>query len=193
MESYELYPLVRQIVREEFAQAMMGRVLSTEGAGRATVRRFQGEPGIDNTRLIQPYGFTSRPKAQTEAMLLPVNGDATHLTCIGQFDGARPDVADGESCLYGPDGQVVFMKVGGEIHLGSKTSTEPAVLGNVLKAGLTAFVDAFLNAAQLGFGPTGPVFLDPGVRAALTAFISTYVTTASTNVVAKKIFVERGA
>lgn len=97
---------------------------------------------------------------------------------------------------------VVYSHPGKKAYLGSNTKvgiarpnaepTEPLVLGQVLVNGLTALCNAFLNASQIGQHPLGPVFLDPGVRTAITNFMTTYLNTASTNVLSQIGFTERG-
>ena len=93
-------------------------------------------------------------------------------------------------------------RTGKKLYLGSDTKVslsrpgvEPSqamVLGNVLASGLTAILNAFLNAPKLGSCAVGPVVLDPGIRAALLAAINTYITTASTNILSQLSFTERG-
>jgi hypothetical protein len=97
---------------------------------------------------------------------------------------------------------VKYARPGKKLYVGSDTKiaisrpdvepTQPLVLGTVLVNALTAFLNAFLNAAQVGVSPAGPVFLDPSVRSALVTAMNTYLTTASTNIVSQLSFTERG-
>lgn len=97
---------------------------------------------------------------------------------------------------------VAYSRAGKKAYFGSDTKigiarpnkepTEPLVLGNVLASGLTAFVNAFLNAAQIGQHPLGPVFLDPTVRTALNNFLTTYINTSSSNILSQIGYTERG-
>jgi len=183
---------VVDIVRQEFAQILMGRVAETDSKGRAKARRFGTETPFENARQIQPFGLTSRPPAPMESLVVPINGDPTHLVLVGQFDGDRPATEVGEAALYGADGQLVYLKTGGHVLIGSKAAAEPAVLGNVLKEFLTTFIDALLNAPQIGQDIIGPVFLDPALRTNLINYKAQYLTNAATNIVAQKTFVERG-
>lgn len=98
--------------------------------------------------------------------------------------------------------KVAYARPGKKFYLGSDTKVEigrpdveaaqALVLGNVLVTGLEAFVDALLNATQIGTSAMGPVYLDPGVRTALESFKSTYLTTAGTNILSQISFTERG-
>jgi phage gp45-like len=193
MTESDLITLFRQLQREVVGLSM-GKIEATASASRTSAKRFSSEGAVKNLRLIRPFGVASRPPAGTETLIGAIGGNPSHLTSLGDFDADAPAfLQDGEACLYGADGQVVYMKTGGKVLIGSDAASEPAVLGNVLAAGLAALVNAFLDATQIGIGPTGPVFLDPAVRAALVSFTSTYLTTAGTNVLAQKTFVERGA
>lgn len=183
---------VIDIVRQEFAQILLGQVAATDAKGRAKASRFGVETPFENTRMIQPFGLTSRPQAPMQSLVVPINGDPTHLVLVGQFDEGRPATEEGEACLYGADGQVVYMKTGGEVLIGSQAADEPAVLGNVLAEFLTALIDALLEAPQIGQDIVGPVFLDPALRAQLVLFKAQYLSTEATNILAQKTFVERG-
>lgn len=97
---------------------------------------------------------------------------------------------------------VKYARPGKKLYLGSDTKigiarpntepSEPLVLGTVLVNGLTALLDAFLSASQIGQSAMGPVALDPAVRTALNNFKSTYLTTTSTNILSQISFTERG-
>ena len=192
MEEYELIPIIRQAIRQELAPILMGKIRSTDGTFRATAKRFTSESDLSNLRILHPYGLASRPKADTECVILPVFNDPTHLNVLTQHDSNRPQIQDGEVCLYGPDGQVIYMKSGGEIHQGSMAASEPVVLGNILKAFLEAVLNAFLQATEIVETPTGPGFLSPQIRTQLTQLMNQYMDTASTNILSQKNFVERG-
>lgn len=188
-----IHAMVREIVRQELAHAMLASVQNTDAKWRASASRFGTDPGVPNLRMLQQFGLASRPMDGMESAVLPIGGDPTHLILLGQNDPDRPPLSKGECALYGSDGQVVYLKLGGLVLIGSQTAAEPAVLGNVLKAFLGATLDQFLDAPQLGIDSMSlPVFLDPGIRAGLMMLKTLYLTTAATNIVAQKTFVERG-
>jgi len=91
-----------------------------------------------------------------------------------------------------------FIKIDGQtgnIGIGFKSGTfpiEPMVLGTVLKNLFDTVFDAVLNAASIGTSAMGPVFLDPGIRAALVSAKQQFVTEAATNILSQFAFVERG-
>jgi hypothetical protein len=97
---------------------------------------------------------------------------------------------------------VNYSRAGKKLYLGSDTKiglgrpnvepAEPLVLGNVMKTFLDNFLNAILNASQIGFCSVGPVYLDPTIRTNLVNYKSTYVDTAATNILSQNVFTERG-
>lgn len=194
MTESEMYRMVRQVIKNELAQIAMASINVNDSALRSSVKRSPDDGPMLNLRSIQPFGISSRAPAGTDCFVSPINGDITHLVVNGHFDANKPSLNDGEAILYGADGQVIYMKSGGSIHQGSKTSSEPVVLGNVLKTTLTNILNAFLQAPQIGFDGMGlPVVLDPGVAENLTNELNNHLNDASQNILSQKNFVERGA
>lgn len=207
MNESDMLRAMRQMIRTETAKILMGQVVSNASASRTSSQRF-GESPIENMRRVQPYGFGSRAPSGTQTLVVPIAGDPTHLITVGDFDDGKPAIQDGESVLYGADGQVVYMKSGGRILVGSQASAAPAVLGDVLKScmdALFAELDTIVEAIKTGpvaitTTPGNPAPTHPTLIAAMTAaktaldnMKSQYVDTASSNFLAQKIFVERGA
>lgn len=193
MEDHEFKAFIRQVIREEITPILFGTITETASQNRASARRFSNEDAIDDQRILGPYGFAGRPKKGTTCLVMPLAGDPTHLSVAASFDDkGRPDLNEGEACLYGPTGQILLMRDDGTIRQGSRGASQPAVLGNVLKACLQALTDAFLNSPSIGEGGSGPVVLSPVVRTALENALNTYVATAATNIVSQKNFLERG-
>lgn len=192
MNESDIYRIVRQILREEIAPILMGKVVSTESSSRVTVRRITSEWPISNVRNIQPYGVSSRPPENMTTVVVPVGSDPTHLNMIGQFDEARPEVEEGEVCFYGPKGQMIWFTNDGSIRSGIKTAVSPAVLGDILETLLENVLKAFLDAPAIGTCAVGPVVLDPAIRAKLSEELRVRVKEASTNFLAQKQFVDRG-
>lgn len=193
MERWEIEKLIRDVIKQELATLMMGKIVSTTSAFRATAQRFPTESEIPNQRIISPYGVASRPVPTTECVVAPVNHDPTHLNILGCNDSGRPTVEEGETSLYGADGQQIYMKNGGTIHQGTKTADEPVVLGNVAVEFLTNVLDLFINSDPLAYDSFGlPVVLSPEIKALLIQYRLTYLELSATNIIGQKNFVERG-
>ena len=194
MNESEIIKLVKETVRQQLAPILMASVESNETSNRSTVSRFSSDSKISNLRNIQPYGISSRAPKGTDCLIIPVDGNASHLNMGGHFDKNKPQVSsDGEAILYGADGQVIYLKAGGTIHQGSKTANEPVVLGNVLKACISSIIDDFITPPILGYDSFGlPIYLDGVIVTNLTSDKATFVTNPLSNIVGKKNFVERG-
>lgn len=192
MDEQLLIETIKTVIRREFTPIFMALVNGNDNATRVTVQRFPTEGEISNVRSLQPYGFASKAKPLTPTLIIPIAGNATNLTSIGNFDEQRPQVQDGEALLYGPEGQVILMKTGGTIHQGSQAAANPAVLGDVLVTFLRQVIRSFLDSPSIGEGATGPVFLNPTIRTMLEQYLMEGLDNPSTNILAQKIFLERG-
>lgn len=78
------------------------------------IKRFSASGGpdetIDNREYFQHYGFTSRPKAGAEIIIIREGG---HFIAIGSDDRRyRITLADGEVALYTDEGDKVHLKRG---------------------------------------------------------------------------------
>lgn len=192
MNESDVIRLIKQVIRKEMAQILMGTLVSNQDKFRSTAQRFDESP-TDQMRRIQPFGLSSRAPAKTPCLIVPVAGDPSHLNIVGDFDTNKPEVADGEALLYGADGQVIFMKTGGTIHQGTKTAASPVVLGDILQQALDSIIEHITQSTQIAFDSFGlPCILDPTVKVNLTTDKTNYVDDASTNILAQKNFVERG-
>lgn len=138
MES-EILKLIKKTVREELAPILMGSVVANKDQMRSDIKRFSDEGPIRGLRNIQPFGLGSRPPSGTDCVVAPVNSDVTHLNILGHFDKDRPEIQDGETILYNAQGQQIYLE-GGKIHIGKKTTSNPAPVGNELKAFLLELI-----------------------------------------------------
>jgi len=193
MTESEIIRLVKEVIRQEVAPILMATLQSNQNALRSTVSRFSTDTPVGNLRSIQPFGVSSRAPSGTECLIIPIDGNPTHLNMVGHFDKTKPAVQDGETLLYGADGQVLYLKAGGTIHQGSQGANEPVVLGNIMKEALNDMYKNFLDFTPLGFDAFGlPVTINENVRLEMIDQQQEYVTNAATNIVGQKNFVERG-
>lgn len=122
---------------------------------RGVVKRVNDAPkfqelqlivGADETRdhveRVQQYGFTSRPHADAEAVVLFVGGRRDHGLCVAVDDRRyRIHVAEGEVALYASAGQSILLKADGSIEIGGGTM-QPVALGQDVRDELDAIWDA---------------------------------------------------
>jgi hypothetical protein len=132
MNESELIRMFRQIVRDEIAAISMGNVVSNEDNNRSTTKRFANDGPISNLRNVQPFGVSSKAPPGTAALIIPIDGNGTHLNMVGHFDESRPSGQDGETFLYDAFGHVIYLSQS-KLQFGSKASAENMVLGQVFK------------------------------------------------------------
>lgn len=132
MSESEIIRLIKNVLRQELAPILMGAIISNESQSRSTFQRFATDSPIGNARTMQPYGISSRAPPGTSALIVPLDANPTNLNIAGFFDDSRPATEDGETILYNQFGQLVYLS-NGKIQIGSKSSDEPLVLGNVFK------------------------------------------------------------
>ena len=105
-----------------------GKLALTYQATSGQPQKAQVEMGEGITRdhlhHIQPYGFSSRPKKDAEAITLAISGDESKLVAITLSD-RRYTLAleEGEAALHDDQGQVVYLKREGILIKTSKKIT----------------------------------------------------------------------
>lgn len=151
MDERSMKTFIRDLIRRELAPIMMAFTTRSETNLRSRVQRNSSEGAIKDLRTILPYGLSSRATLGIEGLIVPINGDPTHLVLAGHFDQTRPEVAEGETALYNQFGQAVYLE-NGKVHVGKKTSANPAVLGDELKAFLTDLVNEIAMHTHPGNG-----------------------------------------
>lgn len=155
MTEAELIRIIKRVVKQEMAPILMALVNSNESNTRSTLQRFATDSPTPNVRSIQPFGLSSRAPIGMDSLMLPINGDPTNQTMIGQYDKNKPTCEDGESILYNAFGQMVYLS-DGKIQIGSKSANQNLVLGQIFKT----FADSLLSAIAththpgIGFPPS---------------------------------------
>jgi len=132
MTENETKEFIRREIKYAISSILMGIDVSNQDNLRSTIKRVPTESPIKNTRSIQPFGLSSRAMPETECLIVPVNGDPTHLNMVGHFDKSKPTCEDGESMLYDAYGHVIYLSQS-KMQFGSKTSANPMMLGDIVK------------------------------------------------------------
>lgn len=166
---------------------------------------YPGVGSLFGKPVMHPYGFTSRATPGTIQMVGKVGDHPGARVILGHLDKEPPKLdLVGESVMYDAYGHEVRLSAL-KIQVGSKSSDEPQVLGNVLKSFLTALV------AQVDFifdhlisgdvatvtsagNPTAPGPVAPLAviqKALLATQKAQYLTVPLTNIVSLKVFSER--
>lgn len=81
---------------------------------------------LDNVEHFEPHGFTSRPKAGAEAMIVCPGGSRSHAIAIVVADRRYrlTTLAEGEVALYDDADNIVHLKQDGTIAVTSPTSVD---------------------------------------------------------------------
>lgn len=155
MTESEIIQLVKRVVAETLAPILMSTVTKNQDQFKTNVQRFPSDPGVNSLRNIQPFGLGSRAPSGTSAIVIPVNGDASHLNVVGHFDSGRPTMNDGETILYDAHGHMVYLSES-KMQFGSKASANPMMLGDLTQTLLSNFLELFIqhSHAAPGYPPT---------------------------------------
>lgn len=92
------------------ARAIVGMTRLVAGRQVAQTQRH-AEEVRDDTEMMQPYGFASRPHPGAESIVVEVGGDASHQVVI-VCDDARyrfGPLKTGEAAIYDDQGQHVYL------------------------------------------------------------------------------------
>lgn len=206
---------LRQVFSDDKQHVAIGKVTqlgiaSDRTAFRVQVSLFPEEREVVATMtwdsLGDGTGWLHIPQVGDMVLVGFHDGDADEAFVIGRFANQThklPQKAiDGHLTGIARPGKKVELESDTKTHIKSplihlaKTDTAPTealVLGNVQKEFWETYLDAYLNAPQVGFDIFGlPTFLDPALRTQLIQMKQTYVTDPSTNILSQLSFTERG-
>lgn len=91
-----------------------------------------GYPTMEDKPVMHPYGYSSRAPSGTVSIVAKQGNHPGNRVVLGHKDVNRPEINSGDVILYNQYGQEIYLE-DGEIHIGKKTSNNPAVVGNELK------------------------------------------------------------
>lgn len=132
-----------------------------ESVVEGVIKRFtasgRADEMFENREYFQHYGFTSRPLAGAEAILIK---DGNHIVMIASDDRRyRLAIEDGEVAIYTDEGDYILFKRGKEIFIKSgnklKADIENDVEVNTKRIKATATESVEVNTAQLKATATG--------------------------------------
>lgn len=183
---------IREEVKRQLNVILPGETGATTQEIEDINNLYPSMPTIQKRPVMHPFGLASRAPQGTASVTGRMGEHVGNRMVLGHRDAKRPTMDEGETVLYDAYGHVVYLSES-KMQFGSKASTEPMVLGNVLKEFLTMVIDAFLNGTQIGVDVFSlPVFLDPALRTLLIQYKAKYLTVTSTNIVSQVTFTERG-
>jgi phage baseplate assembly protein V len=108
-------------IRKPF-RAVMGRPVLGAGVVRARLNGLAGEP-LPEVEQFQQFGLVSAAPAGTQAIVLPLGGRTSAAVIVATESTAyRLELdAEGEMAIYNMDGDHVWLKRNGHIHVRAST------------------------------------------------------------------------
>lgn len=117
--------------------------------------QYPGSPPVPGRPVMHPYGFASRAPANTIQVIARVGDHPGNRMVLGHRDSARPLIGSGETILYNQYGQQIYLEKG-KIHIGTKATSDPAPIGNELKAYILAELGWILTHTHVSSAPGAP-------------------------------------
>jgi phage baseplate assembly protein V len=95
------------------------------GAVRLLQVRVPGGSALSDLEHLEPFGFTSHPKKDAEALVLSFDGNGSHSIVLMVSDRRyRLKIAEGEVALYNANGDNLHFKADGTAALTSATKVQ---------------------------------------------------------------------
>jgi phage baseplate assembly protein V len=158
-----LDPLKRR-VDNMVARAVVSLINDSTGLQTLQVKILKGE--VRELERFQNYGFTSRPLAGAEALVVFVGGDRSHGVAVAVDDRRHriKDLEPGESVMHNDQGDYVIIKKNREIHIlsGAKVYVESPEV--VVKATTSVTLDTPQVFCTGGLKVTGEIEGEGGLK-----------------------------
>ena len=132
--------------------------LVTNDDGAVQLMQGEGEQPDDasspeatpDMAVMLPYGFSAHPPVGSDLIAVQVEGRSEQTVIAAQHRASRPTgLKEGEVALHMRATVLAFLDEDGKIHLGARTGTDAAVLGDALKLWLESMT------VPTAFGPSG--------------------------------------
>ncbi|VEH65433.1 Mu-like prophage protein gp45 [Rodentibacter pneumotropicus] len=100
-------------IRQAF-RGVLNLVKSADNIQKAQVSGLADET-LQDVELMQHFGFTSVPPANTQAVILPIGGQTSHGIVIATENGSFrvKNLQGGEVAVYDESGSSIVLKRGG--------------------------------------------------------------------------------
>lgn len=187
----------RKFIHQEIKRAMnvilSGKTGVTKDVETETFSdMFPGMDAIVDRPVMHPFGLASRAPENTISVVGRQGDNFGNRIILGHRDSKRPkDILKGEVVLYNQFGQAMYFREK-KIQVGSKTSENPMVLGDILSKFLKNILRKLLDAPNIGVCAVGNVWLNPEVREYYELQIQEFIDIETTNFVSQMVFTERG-
>lgn len=153
----EVRRFIQQEIRRQMNIVLSGKAGANDQFTETIDEMFPGMPGMLSRPVMHPYGLVSRAPMGTLSVTARQGDHTGNRLVLGHRDVNRPSLEEGEVQLYNEFGQAVYLK-NGSVHLGEAGASNPAVLGDELKAFLSDLIQWLLTHTHVGNlgAPTSP-------------------------------------
>ena len=157
MTDPKIIKLIRDEIKKQVSIVLSGSCGGNTIATETIDDLYPGYPPMLDRPLMHPYGLVSRAPRKTLSVTARHGEHPANRVVLGHRDRNRPNVESGEVQLYNQYGQAIYLK-NGTVHIGTASASNPAVVGNELKAMLESLLDAIASHTHIGnLGiPTAP-------------------------------------
>ncbi len=151
----ETVAFIRQEIKRQVNIVIAGLSGNNNSIAEDINSQYPGSPTVPLRPVMHPYGLVSRAPSQTVQVVARVGDHPGNRMVLGHRDAARPSLNQGETILYNQFGQQIYLE-NGKIHIGTKATSDPAVLGNELKAYILAELGWLKTHTHITSAPGAP-------------------------------------
>lgn len=149
MTESEIINLIRAEVRKQMNAVLYGLSGNNDQQTEDIASLYPGASTFPSRPVMHPYGISSRAPGNTTQVVARIGEHPGNRMVLGHRDGARPSLNQGETILYNQFGQQIYLE-NGKIHVGSKSSASPMVLGDIFKTMMDNLLQAIASHTHLG-------------------------------------------
>lgn len=185
----ELLREIRNEIKKQVQIILSGQAGNNDQFSETINNLLPGMDGIPARPVMHPYGISSRAPEGTIQVTARQGEHPGNRLILGHRDAGRPQLNQGEVILYNQFGQQIYLEKG-KVHVGTRTTTNPAPVGNELLAMLTEFINDYKAHQHIGnLGAPTPL-MAPDVTKA-EDLLANHIT--NKKIVSKSVFVNEGS
>ena len=178
---------IREEIQRQINVILSGSSGANDQFSEDISEMFPGMPTINQRPVMHPYGLSSRAPSDTLQVVARQGEHFGNRIVLGHRDSKRPPLNQGEVILYNQFGQQIYLE-SGKIHIGKKSTSNPAPVGNELLAMLTEFINDYKKHTHIGnLGAATPLTADDVTAA--EQLLANHIT--NKKIVSDYIFVEK--
>lgn len=184
----EIQSYIQREITKQVLIILSGQAGANDSQSENIDNLYPSMPSITGRPVMHPFGMVSRAPNGTISVTARQGDHPGNRMVLGHRDSNRPTVNEGEVILYNQFGQQIYLE-SGKIHIGKKSTSDPAVVGNELKAFLISLIGWLLTHTHVTSAPGAPTS-PPQETADLNSIKSDNVT--NDKILSQEVFIEKG-